>query len=202
MMRRRNEMLYFEDILCSDLFSLSKHLNPRSANLRWRRKLPPQLPFQSRKSPLPSRPLQCRSPLPPRLQIREMRLLTWRNMSLTWDPDLALTIGSSTPLEESPVWYSTDELNTPLLPVLVHSLLVCSSVSLLSFQHPSPHCCFTRTSKSRPGFFVVHIKLLVTHVLNSCTFSPYSCFLSISSMKPANIQSQTNHFECDIVQSK
>lgn len=180
--------------------NISKHLSPRSASLRWRRKLPPQLPFQSRKSPPQSRPLQCRSPLPLHLRIKEMRPLTWRNMSLIWDPDLALTIGSSTPLEESPVWYSTDELNTPLLPVCVHSLLVCSSVNLLSFQHPSTHGYFTCTSKADQDVLLSFTSNFWSHMLSStsCTFSPFSCFLSISSMKPANIQSQANHFDCPI----
>lgn len=57
------------------------------------------------------------------------------------------------------MWYSTDQLST--LPVCVHTLLVCSPVSLLSFLLPSPDGYATCTSEYRPEFFVVDTRLLV-----------------------------------------
>lgn len=99
-----------------------------------------------------------------------MRLVSRRTMSLIWDPSLALTTGSSTPLEESLVWYSTDQLNTPLLPVCVHTLLVCSPVNLLSFQHPSPHSFLTCTSKHRQFLFVAPNSWSNMFSSTSCTF--------------------------------
>lgn len=140
---------------CSDIsvrhffFFLSKHPKPRSVHLKWRRKLPPQLPpqlpCQPRKSLSLPQHLQSLNPLLPlpHLPMGEMNLVSWRSTSLIWDPSLALTTGSSTPPEESLVWYSTDQLNTPLLPVCAHTLLFCSPVNLLSFQLPLPHGYFT-----------------------------------------------------------
>lgn len=189
------------DYFCkSFLFLLSKHPNPRSASLRWRRKLLLQLPCQPRKSPRPSQ-LLLRSlspPLPPPLLLRwETRLVIWRSMSLTWDPSLALTTGSSTPLEESLVWYSTDGLNTPLLPVCVHTLLVCSPVTLLSFQPlPLPTVISPEHLNAEQDFLflVLHTRFLVKHVvlkllaLSKLSLAPSS---NSSSMKPAIIQSPT-----------
>lgn len=103
-----------------------------------------------------------------------IRLLSWRITSLIWDPGLALTTGFSIPLEESLVWYSTDELITPLLHICVHTLLLCSPLNLLSFQHPSPHGYFTCASKCRPEFFILYIRFLVRYVvLNFLHFQSY-----------------------------
>lgn len=92
---------------------LTQPLKLWSAHLRWRKSLPPQLLHPPKKSPPQSWPRRSLSlrPLLPRCLLKKIRApSSWRITSHIWDPSLVLTTGSSTPPEESLVWYSTDEL--------------------------------------------------------------------------------------------
>lgn len=110
-------------------------------------------------------------------------------MSLTWDPSLALTTGSSTHLEESLVWCSTDELGTPLHPVCVHTLLVLPFVNLFSFQHSPLYGYFTCACKATLGFLFCSSHQIPGQylVLNVLHFQPW--FLILIFFFHGNLQS-------------
>lgn len=74
------------------------------------------------------------------------------------------------------MWYSTDQLNTPLLPVCVHTLLVCSPVNLLSFQHPTVNSPVHLNTEQ--DFFLLFSPDSYSNMLSStsCTLSPISGF--------------------------
>lgn len=201
-------------------FSTLKCPKPRSASLKWKRKLLPQPPRQSRSSlllcqprlsPSPMSPLALLLPPPPppppplHLLQGEIRVLIWRITSLIWGPSLVLITGFSTPPEESLVWYSTDELNMLLLlllllPTRVHSLLLCF---LSRSPNPHPDARLTFTSKRRPKPFNLYSSRLSVYFLHflsrfdSQLLSEFSTIILVN----VEIQSPTDHFECVTVQS-
>lgn len=202
-------------------FTLTKYLKPRSANLRWRRRLPPQPLRQPKKSlpcqPLPCQPRQSLSPLLPlpHFLMGETRLLSWRITSLIWDPSPALTTGFSTPLEESQVWYSTDELNTPLLRICVHAHFLCSAFLLSIFSHSNTPLLMVSShvhlnaDQRFPFFSSDSWSDMLSST--SCTFSPlcgsqlFAQFLLFykeicnNTITNRSIESlAVDHFECDV----
>lgn len=155
---------------CSHLF-LPQPLNLWSAHLRSRKSLPPRLLHPPKKSPPQCWPLRSPSPLllPPRCLLKKIRPPScWRITSHIWDPSLGLTTGSSTLLEESLVWYSTDELACRSSLSMSICLLFCSPFDLRSFQLPSPH--------GQPGqiFFFFRSLHQIQDQMRSCTFAPTS----------------------------
>lgn len=157
---------YFVCILSPNYFQifLPQPLKLWSAHLRWRKSLPPQLLHPLKKSPPQWRPLQSPSPLPllPWCLLKKIRAPScWRITSHTWDPSLVLTTGSSTPPEESLVWYSTDELARLL--IYVHTTL------LLIFAHSSSPLM---VSQARSSFYSFH---QIQNQMRSCTFAPFNC---------------------------
>lgn len=147
-----------------------------SAHLRWRKSLPPQLLHPPKRSPPQSWPRRSLSlwPLLPRCLLRKIRPPScWRITSHIWDPSLVLTTGSSTPPEESLVWYSTDELARLLIYVHTTPVLLLFQSSLI----PAP----LSSRSARPEFLsILSIRFKIRCVLAlslPVPFSSNSCFI-------------------------